>query len=231
MSLNFNRLKSIAPFTKGLTNGYIRKCQDELFGDIAMNNPYYNIPQLVNNHIMLFYELWTWYKGNYGAGLKFISDSEVTCEDNIGWKTCMFENAISQEICNKFNITFKLKEAESIDFYIGYTKGETIESSIRSWSDQIGEGYNEETSCAWDVYDDELCFSGEGECFVNVVEDITYSVGDLFKLVIDFEANAVRIYHNDNELDSREIHVKKLWIGFSFGYAKTTIEVLHYEYE
>ena len=235
MSTFFDRLKSIALPTKDLINGYVRRCQKELFDDIAIDNPYYYIPQLINDHCMLFYEVWRWYRKNYGQGIKFLSDTEVTVENDDGWMTCMFENAISNDFCHLFSITFKLKsfgtDLSAPDFYIGYTTGPSLETSILNWTHIIGEDHNASSSCAWDVYDDELFFSGEGKNFDQVGYYSKYHVNDLFKLVIDFGANSVSIYHNDFEADSRKINAKKLWVGFSLGYCHNRIEMVGYEYK
>ena len=111
--MSFERLKTIGGPTKNLINGFIRNCQNELFGEIAADNPYYNIPPLINKYCILFYELFRWYKQSYGDGLKFISDTEVTVQekdiDHRRWLTCIFENVISDTFCNKFSITFKIK--------------------------------------------------------------------------------------------------------------------------
>ena len=245
MSFSFQRLKTIGLPTKHLINGYIRQCQDGLFGDTAAQNPYYNIPEIVNNYCMLFYEIFTWYKKNRGEELEFLSDTEVTLAEEHSlyrrWNTCMFENAISNKYCDRFSITFKIKSfgkytpsmdpRDLPDFYIGYTTEKTLGSSIIDWQCQLGEYKNSQTSCAWDVYDDELFFSGKGECFAPAGYYSKYHVNDLFKLVIDFGANSVSLYHNDIEADSRKIDVKKLWVGFSLGYCQNRIEMVGYKYE
>ena len=89
----FERLKSIANPTKDLINGYIRVCQNELFGDIAIENPYYNIPPLINNHCILFYEAYTWYKKRHGNGIEFLSNIEVVSSET-GWSCCILDNEI-----------------------------------------------------------------------------------------------------------------------------------------
>ena len=109
MSTNFERLKQISTPIKQLVNGYIRQCQDELFGEMAADNPYYNIPQLINNHCILFYDTFAWYRGKHGDDLEFISDTEVTMYDGTPNSLCMFENVISSAFCDRFEITFKTK--------------------------------------------------------------------------------------------------------------------------
>ena len=242
MTTFFDRVESISDSTKYLINGYIRQCQNELFGDFVIYNPYYNIPQPVNNLCMLFYQLWTWHKQNYGQGLKFLSDTEVTTEEDGIWSTCLFENVISHAICDRFSITFKIKsfgkwepgdmvDKETPDFYIGYTTGQTIDDSILNWHHQLGEDKNALTSCAWNVYGNALYFFGEGRSFAKVARSLDYAIGDLLKLVIDFEGKTITIYYNDIEANSRKLDVKQLWIGFSIAFFHNTIEMVHYKYD
>ena len=230
----FERLKSIAVPTKDLINGYIRHCQHELFGDMAIKNPYYNIPQLINNHCMLFYEVWKWYRKHHGKGLKFNSDTEVTADWHHSWNTCMLEKTISNAFCNKFSITFKVKtDGGPCDVYIGYATGDTLETSILNWNQLLGDGENSSTSYAWDIWNDELYFTGGGqepECVSNDIEGvISYSEGDLFKLVFDFRRKEVTIYHNSKEMDYNDLKATKLWVGVSI--YNDTIEMVKYEYD
>ena len=243
MSISVQRLKHISLPTKDLINGYIRNVQNELFGDIANDNPYYNIPQLINNHCILFYESFTWYKEHHGDGLKFISDTQVTVETRKGgkWLTCMFENVISNKFCKKFSITFKIKSfgkpSETDpqfniypDFYIGYTKQPTLEESILNWNDQLGEYRNAATTCSWGIYSAQLCHSGDGDAF-DRVKTMKYSVGDLLKMVLDFDQQKAKIYHNNIEQDSRDFKVTTLWVGVSLNYLYETVEMVEYKYE
>ena len=56
MSNSFERLRTILPKVKFLVNGYIRICiQNKLFKQQSMEKAYYNIPQLINNHCILYY--------------------------------------------------------------------------------------------------------------------------------------------------------------------------------
>ena len=77
MSFSIERLKAAPVSTKLLINGYMRECQQSLFGAVSKQNPYYSIPQLVNNHCILFYELFTWYHKKHGDGIEFISDTKI----------------------------------------------------------------------------------------------------------------------------------------------------------
>ena len=129
-----------------MINGYIRECQDNLFGDFAEENPYFNIPELINNHCILFYELLTWYKTKHGDSIEFISDTEVKLTgEHVDFKTCMLDTAISNGFCDKFDITFKAKDfgkENKIGFDIGYSFGESLESSIADWNEELGYGDN-----------------------------------------------------------------------------------------
>ena len=111
MSISFDRLKAVSIHTKLWINGYIRECQETLFGEIVKENPYFNIPQLVNNHCILFYELFKWYKQKHGRGIKFLSDTEVVREEEEtgGNPVCMIKNSVPNACCDGFDVSFKIK--------------------------------------------------------------------------------------------------------------------------
>ena len=127
----FERLKYIPISTKYLIHGFIRKCQTELFGEIAVENPYYNIPPLINNYCLLFYEIFTWYRKKCGDGIEFLSDTEVKVNEFRGWTSCIIGSQISNKICDKFSITFKIKsfgDGQSCPtFDIGYVTADSLE--------------------------------------------------------------------------------------------------------
>ena len=213
---------------------------------MAEDNPYYNIPHLINNHCMLFYELFTWYKKNHGQELKFLSDTEVTVGEKVKdrqyeWLTCVFDSVISSDICNKFNMTFKIKSfgkafgaaatlRTTPDFYIGYTEKETLEESIKNWDYQLGESDNASTTSSWCFSEQAIYHSGDGDHFRRV-KDASFAVGDSLKIAFDFIGKNVKIYHNDIEGDRRELTTDKVWIGLSLVYPQETVEMIEYKYE
>ena len=210
-----------------LANGYIRNAQHLLPAD----NIYYNIPELINTHCMAFYEVFTWYKKKHSSGLKFLSDSEVIASNSIRWKTCFFENEISNEVCDKFDIAFKLisfgKEKEIPDFCIGFTTTNTIEESMIDWEQCLGETGNGDTSAAWAFYATHLFYNGD---YV-IDESMKYSEGDLFRISFDFEKGTVKVYQNDEEKDCQELKVTKFWIGLSLLYVENQIKMVEYKYD
>ena len=227
----FERIKQINQRTKDLINGYIRECQDTLFGDLVDDNAFYNIPQLINTHCMAFYQVFTWYKKKHSDGLKFLSDSEVIVSHFNRWRTCFFENEISNKICNKFDITFKVisfgKEKEEPDFCIGYTTTNTIEESMIDWQLCLGETENKHTSAAWAFYSTHLFYNGN--CIV--WESMEYSPGDLLRVSFDFEKNTVKVYQNAEEKDCQGLEATKLWIGLSMTYEGNQITMVEYKYD
>ena len=239
MSLSFEKLKHIGAPLKNLINGYIRIYQNEFFGDIASDNPYYNIPPLINNYCMLFYEIFTWYKKKFGKGLEFTSDTEVVLNETKragNWPTCLFENTISNEFCNKFSIAFKIKPFGTNrflpDFYIGYTFGETLEESVKSWDAQLGENENSSTSESW-CFNHGIFHSGDGDKFKPLKKsyDFRLTDRDLLTLVFDFKQSRVTVYQNEKVLDCRDLKVNKLWIGLSFYHHRDGVEMIEYKYD
>ena len=230
----FQRLKQINPKIKDLVNGYIRIYQNELFGEIAKENPYYYIPQLVNNHCILFYEIFTWYKKHEDDSVEFISDTEVKLK-SAKWSNCMFESEITDKMCRTFSATFKIisfgDDTSEPDFCIGYAKGDTLEASIKNWNYCLGEEYNTNTSASWAFCDDELLYSADGYDLQDVSQSMHYSQGDLLRISFDFEEKKAKIYRNDEEQDCRDLTTTKLWIGISLFYKGSHVQMVEYKYD
>ena len=47
----------------------------------------------------------------------------------------------------------------------------------------------------------------------------------------DFIEKNIKIYHNDKELDCKELKVDKVWIGLSLRRKGNHIEMVEYKYE
>lgn len=233
MSLSFQRLASITPLIKKLVNGYIRKCQNELFGDIANDYPYYNIPQLVNNHCILFYEIFKWYTKKHGDDIEFISDTEVKYNGyNSKLSTCSFENEISSQFCDTFSITFKLKSLGSKrpSFDIGYVTGDSLDKSIKDWNKELAESVNQDISWGFCFYVDSVYYLHDNSAEMSS-STTKYCVDDSIKLLFDFKDMKVRVYHNDKELDCRDLNADKLWIGLTLFNQGTILKMVDYKYD
>lgn len=231
----FERLKQIDPKIKDLVNGYIRMCQNQLFGEMTKQSAYYNIPQLINNHCLLFYETFTWYNKDQHYNLEFISDTEVKVADTHDWSTCMFANEISDKICKKFSAVFEIIEFGECEFglyfCVGYTTSSSLEESIKDWHEPLGENENTFTSVSWAFCDTFLQHSADAREFQDVSDDMQYAHGDLLKISFNFIDKTAKIYHNDVEKDCRDLTTFKLWIGLSLFYKGTQIKLIEYKYD
>ena len=144
----------------------------------------------------------------------------------------MFENKISNEICNSFSITFKVisfgDNRKFLDFCIGHTTGETLEDSIMDWNKCLGEGINAATSSSWAFWRNALLCNG---IYIKLPGFMDYSRGDFFKISFDFREKQVKIYHNNKECDCKDLTVTKLWVGLSLRFVGTHIEMIEYKYD
>lgn len=231
---SYLRTKQISTREKDLINGYIREYQNKLFGTLAEESPYYNIPQLINICCMAFYEVFTWYKEKHGERLEFISDKRVRVKKEDIWSVCLYETEISNKICDKFDITFKVIsfgiDRRDLDFCIGYATGDTLETSIENWEECIGEDNNKQTSAAWAFWESSLVYNGFCE-YETSDSDMNYSPNDLLRLLFDFKTNKVKIYQNGEEKDCKDLGATKFWIGLSLRYQGTEIEMVEYKYD
>ena len=243
MSTKYKRLKGIDKRTELLIDGFLRECQHNLFGELMNINPYYNIPKLVNNHCMLFYETLVWHTKHVGTDIEFTSNRIVKkTQCSGGWSTCMFDNEISKDTCNKFMITFKINAFGSTEateykypnFYFGWTTGETLKESIKTWNQQLGEQKNKMSSVSWCIYTKSIHLSDKDRYFQSITKNLyEYEIGDRFTVRFDFIKKKVGLYYNDDEsaADERDLGTDKLWIGFSFYFKNEIIEVIDHCYE
>ena len=226
------RLKSVGAPTRLLINGYIRQCQDELFGAIADDNPYYNIPQLINNHCMLFYDTFTWYRKQHGKGIEFLSDTEVKMNERLD-AICMFQTEIASRVCNKFDITFKIKafgdDRDYPRFAIGYTYGDSLEESVIDWNYDFALRDNKDNSSEFVFHTDTLWFVGNNDA--NQIASLTYSLGDMVKLSIDFQNNKVVVHHNGTEMDYQNFEHERVWVGLCLMNLGEIIEMVEYKFD
>ena len=175
----------------------------------------------------------SWYKEKHGERLDFLSDTEVMVKD-FGWSVCMFENQISNEICDKFDITFKIisfgGDGSHLDFCIGYATGNTLEESIQDWGTCLGEEDNSDTSASWAFWASSLLYNGFGD-YGNINNSINYSTDDLLRILFDFKAKTVKVYHNGKEKNSKDLKATKFWIGLSMRYEGNQITMVEYKYD
>lgn len=241
MSHSFERLKYISIPIKDLINGYIRRCQIQLFGDIANTITYYNIPELINIHCILFYDIFTWYRKKHGNGIEFISDTEVKMNqatDKSNGRSdavCMLATKISNQFCDQFSITFKSKsfaiEEIFLAFDIGYVvarDGLDLEESVKDWNHELGSQSNKDTSFAFSIYNDELYYMTDS--IAHYLRDIHYSLGDSISLLFDFQRKVVWFYHNYKVMDCRSINGDAFWIGLCLMKKDTIIEMVDYKF-
>ena len=233
MCASLKRLESMSISTKHLINGYIRLCQNKLFNDSIRNQAYYNIPALIYTYCILYYDTLTWYKNKHGNNLEFISDTEVKSNDVDYAAICMFENEISNEFCDTFSITFKMKSGAirtkmNAPFLIGYSTGNSLEKSIIDWNKPLGGIMNKDTRsfCVGSF----LAYFENGRSDL-MPEFIRYSVGDLIKLLFDFKDKKVNVYQNDKSLGHQDLDVEKLWVGLCLTKPDTIIQMIAYQYD
>ena len=224
--------------TQSLINGYIREYQHNVFGALVNVNTYYTIPELVNNHCMMFYDPLRWYTKKVGPGIEFISERIVkksVCDN--GWSTCVLGYKISKDLCNKFDITFRLNSFGSTDeddynypyFYLGFVTGKSIKKSIKKWNQAIGHGSNTATR-GWCISINKIYSVG---FFNSGILDrdgkrCQFAVGDIFRISFDFEYKQVALFYNDQQVDLRKLKTKKLWIALSFALKNEIIEIIDY---
>ena len=185
---------------------------------------------------MLFYEIFTWYKKKHGRRLEFVSDTEVRSPERVGstMRTCLFENEISDSICDRFSITFKIKVIgrSSSNFYIGYAfGGDIIEHSVRNWDVQLGQIDNKHISESWCLWNDEVRYSFGDDQFVARGNRYKFKENDLIRLAFDFQKKSVTIYYDGKAQHGTDLQATKFWVGVSLHFGGDQVEMVEYKYQ
>ena len=111
------------------------------------------IPTDIYNLIVIYFSLQSvieFDKRCYGKYLKFINNTKIIKDDplNDEWNfyihgccTCLIDAVVTDKICNKFSIDFKLSKTDKwkSEFRLGYT---TSIGQIKHWNHGLGEGQN-----------------------------------------------------------------------------------------
>ena len=100
---------------------------------------------------------------------------------------------------------------------------------------QLGQDDNKDISFSWCPWDDQLRYLHGDNVWESVENDddktAAWKRGDIVKLIFDFKIKTVRIFHNEMERDCAELKGQKIWIGLSFHYKQSEVEMIDYQYE
>lgn len=221
----FDRVKKVNQKGKDLVNGYLRK-----FGQN-------NIPFLINILCMNYYydtDFQKWFKEERGRHIVFLDDHRVTKDvEDFGWGTCIYgSQAITSDICNTFEITYKLNAfgvgKAYCCFVIGFVT-DKIENSIANWNERIGGGSNEKGSIGVWFYDHDVYVYDRDKSAQQLDHKKQYALNDLFRFKVDFRANQLHLFHNEKEISVIKLNTKYVRPALTISYEKEELEIVAFE--
>ena len=150
-------------------------------------------------------------------------------------ENCIIGSQISNQICDKFSITFKIKSFGLNQSYptfdIGYATGDSLEDCVKDWNSEFGRHENKKTSWAFSFYGKKTYYIGTPSRVRDKKRTIEYKLGDMIQLVFNFKENQVKAYHNEKAVDGAALNADKLWVGLCFVNQGTIIELVRYRYD
>ena len=178
-SLNFDKLKQIDPRTKIIVAGYIRK-QQTLLLSMNDNNAFYNIPQLISYHILLYFNQSEYWQ-IVGKWISVSEDKKSIIQltnlpnTNFGWHTIL---STEKCIC-KWDI---FVDKKTINMTVGvstnHTKRNEFISDISTSYYYSAHSGNKGTSTRFEQY------------------AATWHTGDLIRVELDLFSKTVTFYKN-----------------------------------
>ena len=171
------------------------------------------IPSSIADVIIIFYPWiaeFKWHTDKHGNNARIVDDVTIESIEPKRWAVCISPHEISSDICNCYEWEFKLNNwSNNIGFEFGYV-ATPINEKIIDWNDGIGN--NEE----WEHYTINICvftffrLFGKNKRNVEVMKhdnptqtyQITVKTGDRFKVRIDFKDKDIKLYYNDQFVNS-----------------------------
>ena len=150
-------------------------------------------------------------------------------EKNSHYSTCLFGEPITDKICNKYDIYFKLACSSPLDdFFIGFA---TSVDDIKNWDNALGYGDNKKYSVGINIQLMEDKFVLDDATFTYKSLDwrskSMFESSDVFGLSFDFIHDEYQIYYNDIKADKLSLKGKKTIIpGISLSAQNDSVQVL-----
>eukprot|EP01084_Bolivina_argentea_P168266 291855_1 len=165
-------------------------------------------------------------------------DTTVTMTKTLNgsrWSTCLFGMHINNQMCDKFDISFKWRRTAESAFpaiNIGFIAS-TIQNSIGNWNDRLGMKTNQKYSKCIMIG---TLYSRFYEYKNNQYSALLstnhcFKDKDEFTLSFDFINDALHIFHNDNLSDTISLdNVKEIMPGISLIYKGDTVQVTQWNF-
>eukprot|EP01084_Bolivina_argentea_P280402 479531_1 len=222
------QLNDVSQRIKDAVSGYVKTI--ELL--LPNNNSYNNIPIAIIDIIILYYRLRLQFKRDIcGNDLEFIGDKTLKKVNKSYWSTCLLDDEITNKVCNKFHLEFKIKTSMSTILFGFITS--TVEKSIKNWNWHLGSTQESPYSVGIVIYPYRNDFQ------INLPQDKTvtrakgyyksdtkFTASDLFGLLFNFANKEVIITHNGQSADKLILHkFESITPGFTLYKAGEVIEV------
>eukprot|EP01084_Bolivina_argentea_P088491 159761_1 len=112
----FQKLSNVNHRSKLIVYGYVREFQNDTFDEMSTVNPYYNIPEIIQNICLIYYHVYDIWDSQYIANVHTLNE-EIQCIEHTG--RLSYKSSFCSIIadCGKYHWKFKLKHVPMKSVY------------------------------------------------------------------------------------------------------------------
>ena len=215
MSTSFKKFRLVDRKTKLLTSGYIRNAE-LLFPN---NNPYYNVVELINHTITIYYYDGIIFNKNPnkkdGEQIIFIDDITMKKIHN-SWRTCIVDIELNNKMCDLFTISFKViyLSRHATEFFFGYFSVESSDELDYITYNHWIRGSNNKMLGTAVKNEDKYIYVYADNVYKNFLNPLGRSLmnGDIFKIKFDFINKESSFYVNQHNIHTQPMGNKNIFV-------------------
>ena len=198
------------------------------------NNPYYNIPILVNHICCSYYYILIGFNSNTNSKeFKIRNNSQRVEKIKTSWvELWIGNNAITNKMCDGFEIEYTIKHVynkySGNHFFLAFSTDKNYKDPIYSVTGSAMLIKIEKQSL---IFTNRLREHNEtSHKSVQVKIKKYYNVDDVFKLRIDFKSKTAIFYHGNNELVQETFNSNKIYPKLILFWESTIIEITNWKF-
>ena len=204
------------------------------------------IPMSIATVIMLFFpwiDEFKWNKDQYGTNIKFIDDTKLKPIEEHKWSIAVGSDIISSDLCNWYQYEFELQKwSDNVAIEFGFIET-PINETIKDWEATMSPT-REEPHFSINI----CCLSYFRLFGKDIITDnvknavrcvdkpaVSYKMkpknGDRFKTRIDFKERCIKLWYNDEYVNSVYKGVMPLSVVVAFALSGGEINVINTDWE
>eukprot|EP01084_Bolivina_argentea_P209043 356177_1 len=193
----FQKRNNVNNKSKLIVYGYLREFQNNTFGEISKINPYYNMPQIVENICLIYYYLYDKWDSQYIAKVHTLNEKNQ-CIEHTGEP--FYQSSFCSTIadCGKYHWKFKIKHVPKQHGWIVIGIWKTMSKRKPPIHTYFTEGDSYDSGYGYVVTEANITNAsggGRGGSY-----GVTCKSGDIVDMLLNFDNLTLKYSVNDKDM-------------------------------